>query len=164
MDSVSPVARIWACLLVLAALLGALGCGDKDDSGSTADKADKPAAKQPSKSSAFDASTVRVRRLSKEALGGQVEAYFIAKGPPRMHLAQAKACVEDGLDGAKSAFCYAFPSEAAFRAAKVNRSRGGMKKLCWSAYWGKPLEGEPSGADGSPTAQLEKCPNAYVGE
>lgn len=118
-------------MALVAILIGATGCGGSEP---------KPAAP-------FERGTSEIAVHTKQRLGGQWEVFFVpASG--RAPLAAAKACVQAYLSDAKSAFCYAFDSDAALDAANIDPNRGAMKRLCWSAMAGRALSGDES-SDGS---------------
>ena len=86
--------------------------------------------------------------------------YFVASDGSQP-LDQAKQCVERNLRKAPSAYCFAFPSERAFRYAGVSRRPpASMKRPCWTAYWGKPRNRRPLGSASNPAAANLDCPDA----
>jgi hypothetical protein len=85
--------------------------------------------------------------------------YFVSNGSGARALAQAKACVRAYLAREPSAYCFAFPSERAFRFAKVRRRPPAeMRRPCWSAYWGKPKGRRPIGSASNPAFEPLHCP------
>jgi hypothetical protein len=87
--------------------------------------------------------------------------YFVERRGSGSALAQAKDCVRQNLAKAPSAYCYAFPSRRAFRAARIShRSPANMRRACWSAYWGKPKGRSPLGRGSNPAAAALRCPDA----
>jgi hypothetical protein len=87
--------------------------------------------------------------------------YFVAKGAGRQALAQAKACVEQNLRKSRSAYCFAFPSERAFRFSQVSpRPPARIRRPCWVAYWGKPSGRRAIGSSSNPAAMPLHCPDA----
>jgi hypothetical protein len=87
--------------------------------------------------------------------------YFVAKGAANRALAQTKDCVREYLAKAPSAYCFAFPSERAFRFAGVSRRPpADMRRPCWSAYWGQPKGRRAFGSSNNPAAAPLHCPGA----
>lgn len=147
----SALMRRLALIAAASALLA--GCGGEESSDGDAPK--------PQAEPAFDTATVKVTHVINQQLGGLAQVYFIAKGPPPTHVRQARACVAHYTRDQKAAFCYTFPSEAAFKAARVGRD--GMDKLCWSAMASKALSGFQDAQSGNEVAEVDGCPAAYVG-
>jgi hypothetical protein len=86
--------------------------------------------------------------------------YFVERQGAGSALAQAKDCVRQNLAKAPSAYCYAFPSRRAFRAARIShRPPATMQRACWSAYWGKPKGRPQFGRAGNPAAAALHCPD-----
>ena len=87
--------------------------------------------------------------------------HLIVKGTGAAALAAAKACVARYAGSAPSVYCFAFPSERAFRYAQVSRRPGEtMRRPCWSAYWGKPSGRRPFGSGSNPAGVALRCPDA----
>jgi hypothetical protein len=103
----------------------------------------------------------KVSFLEKSFFGSKSQVvYFIAR-KGQQPLDQAKRCVQRNLRKAPSAYCYAFPSERAFRFSRVSRRPpAGMKRPCWNAYWGKPRNRRPIGSASNPAAGALQCPDA----
>ena len=130
--------------------------GGQDGSGSRAGGDSNPSA-----GSADRRFGEKVSFLEKAFFGAKSQVvYFIARkdSPP---LDQAKQCVQRNLRKAPSAYCFAFPSERAFRFARVSRRPpSSMKRPCWNAYWGKPRDRRPIGSASNPAAGPVHCPDA----
>jgi peptidylprolyl isomerase len=158
-------------LLITAVLTVAVaGCGSAQPSttpaaGGSASRAARTPDKPRPTPAPFDPTTIKIQRVFNQSIGGVTDVYFLAKGPPATHITQAVACAKRYLAQTKGAFCYAFPSEAAFRYAKVDRSGEiGMTNLCWSAMAGRPPAGGPLETNSTnPVADLEHCPDAHTG-
>ena len=167
-------------MLVLAVLVAASGCGDSNDREETstaapaagptgtsapADGAESksspsaPKSTAPPEASDFDRSKIRLQYTYKTIFSKSEVAFFVASGAAGSHIDQAKACVASLLAKAASAYCYAFPSERAFRASRVSRRPPvRMRRECWSAYWGKPSGRRPIGTASNPAAPTQGCP------
>ena len=141
-----------------------VGCGGEDgsDTRDADHQAGRASARAPTKRHArqrFDvkSAAVKVMVVSERQSGGQYVVHFVGQGPPRSHLQQAQQCVAYFLRSAKAVYCFAFPSEAAFEAARVNPKTGGMRGLCWSARAAQPLVGRAKAELGDADPDLKKC-------
>lgn len=119
---------------------------------------------EPSRAAAtgsFAPSSVRAKVRTKQHLGGQVQAFFVATGAKSTHVQQAQDCVAHYLDDEDTAavFCFAFPSLRAYTYARVDTISGGMKKLCWTARASVALSGDTDAAGDDETRRLiDNCP------
>jgi hypothetical protein len=179
--------RAWLLIVVLA--LGVASCGGSSSDRSRSTGASSPGPTGPSGSAsageaqsrgasgadgvskararsegkAFDRSTVKVSFINTSHPFGVKSAvvYFIAQGPSRGWLGQARACARRYLDKAPSAYCFAFSTERAFRYSGVaRRPPAKMKRPCWSVYWGEPKGRRPISASSNPSALPLHCPDA----
>jgi hypothetical protein len=87
--------------------------------------------------------------------------YFVAQGKRAGWIDEARSCVRRALRKAPSAFCFAFPSERAFRFSQAaTRAPAKMKHQCWAVYYGKPQGRRPLSAVANPAAASQHCPGA----
>ena len=107
----------------------------------------------------FDESSVLVRIVTKEELGGQAEVHFVDRRAGVDLYDLAIQCVHAELDrGLLSGFCYAFRSIGDFEHAKVNAESGGMENLCWRARFSVAIAGNADGAESNPVYDVSGCP------
>lgn len=109
----------------------------------------------------FEPSSVQLKVVTKQAMGGQLQAFIVARGTPGDQLRQASDCVSHFIRRSpqKAIYCWAFPSKRAYRFAKVNPSDGGMKKICWSARASVDFNGDPDVAQENLIALADGCPD-----
>ncbi len=110
----------------------------------------------------FDPGTVQVYVTSETGFGRRIEVHFTDLRPNADYLALARSCADHQLEaGYGSVYCFAFAAAADFEHAQVNETSGGMTRLCWSARWGVPFDGEGSGQRQSDEVyDLSGCPGA----
>jgi hypothetical protein len=145
---------------------GASGAGSakakrKPESGFQKVQAKHPQLPALSGGAGFDRSMVRVSFIntSNPFMVKSAVVYFVTAASGTKALAQAKACVQAYLSKARSAYCFGFPSERTFRFSRVSPGPpAGIKKPCWSVYWGKPRGRRPIGAARNPSFGPLHCP------
>lgn len=101
---------------------------------------EQPYSPYPQPQSVPSGSPIKDLYLGYQHLGGQREVYFVATGPSATHLDQGKECVREQRKMAKSAFCYAYPSEEALQ-VEINDEAAGKWHPCWTARWGVDFQG-----------------------
>jgi hypothetical protein len=112
-------------------------------------------------SGGFDRSMVRVGFIntSNPFRVKSAVVYFVTPASGTKALVQAKGCVHAYLAKARSAYCFGFPSDRAFRFAMVSpRPPASMRRPCWSVYWGKPTSRRPLGSATNPAFGALHCP------
>lgn len=122
--------RLAAALIGVVGALGVIaGCGG--DAGS-------------SDPLAFNTDWVEVAVVSNEEFGGQDKVLVIGRGGPADNTRQVEQCLDHflGTGDERGAFCWVFPSEAAFAYAKVDHTDATMENICWSARAAKPIQGD----------------------
>ena len=126
------------------------------------DSPGKPDARAPRPKNEADARFgERVSFREQSFFGAKSQVVYFVANDQRPALDQAKQCVERNLRKAPSVYCFAFPSERAFRYSRVaRRPPAGMKTPCWNAYWGKPRNRRPLGSAENPAAAALNCPDA----
>ena len=138
----------------VALAIAIAGCGGDEREG------EEPRRTGPAAS--FDASNVvgqhsSVRRRGADRDGKQVrEIHFVADGPARTHVVQARDCVQHYLQrGADAVYCFGYPSPAAFESAGFNPDTGRTSRRCWSAraFWS--LDRTTDASTGKP----QRCPD-----
>lgn len=119
----------------------------------------RPAAGPPGR---FHPSQVRAYFFFNEPYGQRREVRFVATGPRRTHITQARECVRFHLGREVTApFCFAYPSERAFRAARFRPANGQTSRNCWSARAQKPVDDRTISADRLDRSSVgeEGCPD-----
>jgi hypothetical protein len=130
-------------LLALLIMVGAAGCGSDEPKfgGTTLPVPARP----PAHPGTFDPASVRGYYFFEEPDGQRREIHFVASGPRSTHLRQATQCVDHFLEqGIGFPFCFAYPSERAWRHVHFKPGSGDYSPNCWDARAQKTRDGQRS--------------------
>ena len=108
----------------------------------------------------FDESQIRGYHYFNEPEGQRREVHFVATGPRSTWVRQAEQCVKHHRDdGVEAPFCYAYASEAGFKATRFVAQNGQVGPVCWQATSYRALDGTGDSSRWDPDAVGDEgCP------